>query len=92
MAVTGGGGCACVSAGGRRDAIGVEGAGVPSIALIHNAMGGSAKAMKRLSGVPDYEFVTVDYPHIPTGVWTADEVKEIAKEVTPFSSDYLTHS
>ena len=66
-----------------RDAIELEWAGVPSIALIHNAMSGSAKAMKRLSGVPDYEFVTVDYPHIPTGVWTADEVKEIAREVTP---------
>ena len=39
--------------------------------------------MKRLSGVPDYPYLTVTYPHIPTAHWTADEAKEIAKALAP---------
>ncbi len=66
-----------------RDAIELEWAGVPSVAIIHTAMAGSANSMKRLSGVPNYDFITVDYPHIPTANWTEDEAKQIAKEVAP---------
>jgi hypothetical protein len=66
-----------------RDAIELEWAGIPSVAIIHTAMAGSANSMKRLSGVPGYDFVTVDYPHIPTAFWTDDEVKEIARKVAP---------
>ncbi len=66
-----------------RDAIEMEWAGVPSVAIIHHAMSGSANSMRRLSGVPDYDFITVDYPHIPTAVWSDDEVREVAKEVAP---------
>ena len=56
-----------------RDAVELEWAGVPSVAIIHYEMTGSAKAIARISGHEDYEFVTVGYPHIPTAVWTADE-------------------
>lgn len=66
-----------------RDAIELEWAGIPSVAIIHTALAGSANSMKRLSGVPDYGFVTVDYPHIPTGVWTDDEIREMARKLAP---------
>jgi hypothetical protein len=66
-----------------RDAIELEWEGVPSVAVIHEAVRGSAQAMARLSGFPDYEFIIVDYPWIPTAVWHDDEVKDLAKAVAP---------
>ena len=66
-----------------RDAIELEWAGIPSVAIIHEAMAGSADSMKRLSGVKDYDYVEVNYPHIPTAVWTDDEARSIAKDLAP---------
>ena len=39
--------------------------------------------MARLSGFPDYEFLVVDYPWIPTAVWTDDEVRDLARKLAP---------
>ena len=39
--------------------------------------------MARVSGMPDYDFVTVGYPHIPLAVWTTDEIDEVARELAP---------
>lgn len=61
----------------------LEWAGIPSVAIVHEAMEGSARAMARVSGMPDYEFLTVPYPHIPLAVWTDDEIDEIARELAP---------
>ena len=66
-----------------RDAIELEWAGIPSVAIIHKAVEGSAKSMAKLSGVPDYDFVLVDYPYIPTAVWSESEIRDLAKEVAP---------
>ncbi|MBK7951582.1 MAG: hypothetical protein IPK00_23140 [Deltaproteobacteria bacterium] len=66
-----------------RDAIELEWAGVPSLAIIHEAVRGSAESMARLSGFPDYGFILVDYPWIPTAVWTDDEVRTLARRVAP---------
>ena len=52
------------------------------MAIIHESMAGTARAMARVSAMPEYEFVTVDYPFVPLGVWTPDEVREIARQVT----------
>jgi hypothetical protein len=73
-----------------RDAVELEWAGIPSVCIAHYEMTGSAKAIARISGHEDYEFVTVDYPHIPTAVWTADECKEIARDVAPLVRKLLT--
>ena len=61
----------------------LEWAGVPSVAIVHEAMEGSARAMARVSGMPDYEFLTVPYPHIPLAVWTDDEIDDVARELAP---------
>ena len=56
----------------------LEWAGIPSVAIVHESMEGTARAMARVSGMPDYGFVTVPYPHIPLAVWTDEEIDEVA--------------
>ncbi len=73
-----------------RDAIELEWDGVPSVAIIHEAVRGSALSMARLSGVPDYRFIIVDYPWIPTAVWSDTEIRDLAKLVAPQVLDHLT--
>ena len=53
------------------------------MAIIHNSMHGTAEAMAAVSGMPDYPFITVDYPHVPLVVWTDEEIREVAREVAP---------
>jgi hypothetical protein len=73
-----------------RDAVELEWAGIPSVAVIHKSQAPSARAMARVSAMPDYEFVTVDYPHVPLAVWSPDEVRQVAKEVASAVADLLT--
>jgi len=75
-----------------RDAIELEWAGIPSVAIIHEALAGSADSMKRLSGVKDYDYVEVKYPHIPTAVWTDEEARSIAKDLDPDLADLMGYS
>jgi hypothetical protein len=63
---------------------------VPSVAVVHESMHGTARAMARVSGMPEYGFVTVGYPHIPLAVWTPEEVDEIARDVAPRIAERLT--
>ncbi|NRA07628.1 MAG: hypothetical protein HRU02_05665 [Myxococcales bacterium] len=53
------------------------------MAIIHEAVRGSAQSMAKLSGVPDYDFLLVDYPWIPTAIWDEGEIQRLAKEVAP---------
>src|SRR5690242_19680754 len=46
-------------------------------------MTGSARAMARVSGMPEYDYLTVDYPHVPLAIWTPDEIAEVARELAP---------
>ena len=73
-----------------RDAVELEWAGIPSVAIIHESMAGTAKAMARVSAMPDYAFVTVDYPHVPLAVWTPDEIRDIARDVVAAVIERLT--
>lgn len=73
-----------------RDAIELEFAGIPSVAIIHESMRGSADAMRRVSGVPDYDFITFNDPPSPNGVLTEAEIKAIAEEVAPQIIEHLT--
>jgi hypothetical protein len=73
-----------------RDAIELEWEGIPSVGIIHEAVRGSAESMARLSGVPDYPFVVAGYPYVPTGVWSDEEVRALAREVAPAVRALLT--
>ncbi len=37
--------------------------------------------MALVSGMPDYPFITLGYPHIPLAAWSEDEVREAAQKV-----------
>ena len=73
-----------------RDSVELEWDKVPSVAIVHASMEGTAKAMAKVSGMPDYGFVTVGYPHIPLAVWTTDEINDIARELAPKLIERLT--
>jgi len=73
-----------------RDAVELEWAGVPSVAIVHEEMTGSAKAIARISGHPDYDFVVVGYPHIPLAVWDDEEIRTVAKTIAPQIREFLT--
>ena len=38
--------------------------------------------MAKLSGVADYPFLIVDYPYIPTALWSDEDVEELAEGIT----------
>ena len=66
-----------------RDAVELEWAGVPSVCIVHKEMTGSAKAIARISGHDEYPFLVVDYPWIPTAIWTPDEIAALAAKLAP---------
>jgi hypothetical protein len=66
-----------------RDSVELEWAGIPSVAIVHESMAGTARAMSRVSGMVDYGFVTVPYPHIPLAVWSDEEIDDVARELAP---------
>jgi len=66
-----------------RDAVELEWAGVPSVAIVHEEMRGSAQAIARVSGCPDYEFLAADYPWTPTAIWSKEECLELAEIMAP---------
>ena len=73
-----------------RDAVELEWAGVPSVPIIHEAVTGSAESMAKLSGVPDYPFVVANYPHIPTAIWSDEEIETLAADLVPAVKALLT--
>ncbi len=68
----------------------LEWAGIPSVAVVHHTMAGTARAMARVSGMPDYDYLTVDYPHVPLAIWTAAEIAEVAQQLAPRILELLT--
>jgi hypothetical protein len=73
-----------------RDAIELEWAGVPSVAIVHASMESTARAMALVSGMPDYPFVTLGYPYVPLAGWSVDEVQEAARAVVDKVRERLT--
>ncbi len=63
-----------------RDAIELEWEGVPCAAVVAEPLIGSADAMKRLSGMPDYQYVVVPYP---VGSLTPEQIRLRAKQIAP---------
>ena len=63
---------------------------MPTVVIVHEALANSARAMARVSGMPDYAFLTVSYPHIPLAVWTEEEIRSVAKELAPQIVELLT--
>ena len=70
----------------------LEWQGIPSATLVHEALTGSAEAICRVSGMTGYPFITVNYPHIPTAVWSDEEIAKIARQVAPHVRALLTRA
>ena len=60
------------------------------MAIVHESMAGTARAMASVSAMPGYEFVTVGYPHVPLAVWTPDEIRDVARSVSAAVAARLT--
>ncbi len=61
----------------------LEWAGIPSVAVVHRTMFSTAKAIARVSGMAEYPYLTVDYPHVPLAIWTPQEIADVARELAP---------
>ena len=61
----------------------MEWAGIPSVAIVHEALAGSADAMKKMSRMPDYPYVRVTYPTPPTGIWPQAECEALIERLLP---------
>jgi hypothetical protein len=57
--------------------------GIPSVAIVHEGMEGGVRALARLSGMPEYRYVVVRYPHAVHPGWDDDELAEVVGEVVP---------
>jgi hypothetical protein len=66
-----------------RDAVEMEWEGIPSTAIVHEALAGSAEAMKRFSKMPDYSFIEIPFPFVPVGGWTEEEVVQLVELMIP---------
>lgn len=53
------------------------------MAIVHRVLAPGAAAMAMTSGVPDYEWLTVDYPYEPDGLWSDAQVAQAARELAP---------
>jgi hypothetical protein len=86
------GGCGSCSARTVRDAIELEWVDIPAVPIIHEALSGSAIAMKRMSKMTDYPCVEVKYPARPTAIWSDDETTAVVDDVLPQVVDRLVRA
>ena len=68
----------------------MEWAGIPAVAIVHEALSGSADAMRKMSKMPDYPYIKIPYPTPPTGVWPEDQCKALAGQLLPQIVERLT--
>lgn len=61
------------------------------MAIVHRVLSPGAAAMATSSGVPDYEWLTVDYPYEPDGLWSDEQVAQAARELAPTIARMLTN-
>ena len=73
-----------------RDAVELEWAGIPAVAVVHEAFTLAAAATADVSGMAGYTWVEVPYPHSPPGDWSPDQVAELARLVAPAVLERLT--
>jgi hypothetical protein len=77
------GGCGSCSSRTMRDAIEMEWAGIPAVAIIHEALAGSAEAMRKMSKMPEYPLVQVSYPASPTAIWDDEMLASVLDDIVP---------
>jgi hypothetical protein len=81
VVITGFGGCGSCSTRSIRDAMELEWAGIPSVALVHEDMLPAVEAMTRLADMPDYPYVVVGRTRTSLCDWDDATVAAVAKEI-----------
>jgi hypothetical protein len=81
VVIAGFGGCGSCSTRTIRDAMELEWAGIPSVALVHEDMLPAVEAMTRLAGMPDYPYVAVGRTRTSLCDWDDATVAMVAKEI-----------
>ena len=66
-----------------RDSVEMEWAGIPAVAVLHEALAGSADAMLQPSGMAGYPYVKVLYPTPPSALWSPEVCAQVADAVVP---------
>jgi hypothetical protein len=61
----------------------MEWAGIPAVAVLHEALAGSADAMLQLSGMSGYPYVKVLFPTPPSAIWSPEVCATVADAVVP---------
>lgn len=70
----------------------MEWAGIPAAVVIHEALAGSADAMKKISHMPNYPYVVVGASLPAVGVWTEAETDAMCEELLPQIVYLLTNA
>jgi hypothetical protein len=81
VVIAGFGGCGSCSTRTIRDAMELEWAGIPSVALVHEDMLPAVEAMTRLADMPDYPYVVVGRSRTSLCDWDDATVATVAKEI-----------
>jgi hypothetical protein len=68
----------------------MEWAGIPAVAIVHEALSGSANSMRVISKMPDYPYLLVKFPLPPVGVWTDQQIDQLCDALLPQIVDQLT--
>jgi hypothetical protein len=64
--------------------------GIPSVAIVHEGVEPGVRAMARVSGMEDYRYVVVRYPHSLHPGWDDDELASIVGSIAPTVIELLT--
>jgi len=75
------GGCRQLHLASSRDAIEMEWQGIPSVAIVHDLLSGSADAIRKMSQMPDYPVVKVGLPAAPTSTWPSDQLEDVVETI-----------
>jgi hypothetical protein len=68
----------------------LEWLGIPSVAIVHEGVEQGVRAMARISGMHNYGYAVVRYPHALHPGWDDDELTAIVNEITPIVLELLT--
>jgi hypothetical protein len=77
------GGCGTCSSRTMRDAIEMEAAGIPAIAIAHEELRGAIESMRKISRAVSTPYVLVTRPVPPNGEWGKAATDQVVKRILP---------
>ncbi len=76
------GGCGTCSSRTMRDAIEMQWAGIPAVAIAHEELKGAVDAMKQISRAPSTPYILVPRPW-QLVMWTREETDALVEQILP---------